>query len=71
MHLALSSPSPKLTIVPSFTLFAGLTKHFQLSFSILFRRSTSMTAPVSILSPINLAGNTLVSFSTKTSPLFK
>jgi hypothetical protein len=38
---------------------------------IFLRSNTSIVALVSSLFPINLAGITLVSFNTKTSPLFK
>ena len=64
-------PSPKDIIVPICTLLAGLTKHFQLSPSIFFKSNISIVAFVSSFIPISLAGKTLVSFNTKTSPEFK
>ena len=70
-HLAVRVPSPNDIVVPIFTLLAGLTKHSQLSSLIFLRSNTSITAPVSFFSPIILAGSTLVSFSTNTSPSFK
>ena len=71
IHSAFSFPSPKDTIVPTFILLAGLTRHSQSSFSIFFNNNTSITAFVSSFIPINLAGKTLVSFNTKVSPFSK
>ena len=63
------SLSWKVTIVPTFNLFAGLDKHSQILFPKSFKSSSSITAQVSSFVPISLAGITLVSFNTKTSPL--
>lgn len=58
-------------IVPTFTLLAGLVKHSHTLFPSSFSKSSSITALVSSLTPIILAGITLVSFKTNTSPFFK
>ena len=70
-HLAFSKPEPNDTIVPNLILLAGFAKQTQVSSQISFKSKTSILALVSIFSPINLAGITLVSFKTKASPGFK
>ena len=56
--------SLNFTIVPTLILLAGLVKHSHILFPWSFNNNTSITAPVSSLDPINLAGITFVSFKT-------
>ena len=70
VHTALSL-SLNFIVVPTFTLLAGLHKHSHILLLSSFNINNSITALVSVLTPIILAGITLVSFTTKTSPLFK
>ena len=58
-------------MVPSFILLAGFVKHSHSSFPKSFNINTSITAPVSGLCPISLAGITFVSLRTKVSPGFR
>ena len=68
---AFNKPSPKLIIVSTWILLKGLDKHSHLLPPKSFNSNNSIWALVLSFSPINLAGITLVSFKTKTSPFFK
>lgn len=68
---AFNFPSPKETMSPTCNLFWGRDKTSHSSSIIFFKSKSSITAPVFSFTPISLAGITLVSFKTKTSPGFK
>ena len=70
MHVSISFPLPKVTLVLTFTLLAGFSKHSQLSFFTFFNSKTSITTLVSSFLPIILVVNTFVLFKTYVSHRF-